>query len=43
MNNQACKARLQIVNVNSNNSIFYPFRIKTRKCSDNCNNVNDPY
>ena len=43
MNNQACKARPQIVNVNSNNPIFYPFSIKTSKCSGNCNNINDPY
>ena len=43
MNNQACKARPEIVNVNSNNPIFYPFSIKTSKCSGNCNNINDPY
>ena len=43
MNNQACKTRLQIVNVASNNPIFYPFSIKTSKCSGNCNNINDPY
>ena len=43
MNNQACKARPEIINVNSNNNVFYPFSIKTSKCSGNCNNVNDPY
>ena len=43
MNNQECKARLQIVNVNSNNPIFYPFSIITSKCSGNCTNINDPY
>ena len=43
MNNQACKARPQNVNVNSNNPIFYLFSIKTSKCSGNCNNINDPY
>ena len=43
MNNQACIARPEIVNVNSNNPIFYPFSIKTSKCSGNCNNINDPY
>ena len=43
MNNQPCKARPQIVNVNSNNPIFYPFSIKISKCSGNCNNINDPY
>ena len=44
--NQACKkkkTRPQVVNVNSNNPIFYPFSIKISKCSGNCNNINDPY
>ena len=43
MINHACKARPEIINVNSNNPIFYPFSIKTSKCSGNCNNTNDPY
>ena len=43
MNNQECKTRLQAVNVNSNNPIFYPFSIKMSKCSGNCNNINNPY
>ena len=40
MNNQVCKARPEIINVNSNNPIFYPFSIKTSKCSGNCNDIN---
>ena len=43
MNNQECKTRPQVVNVNSNNPIFYPFSIKISKCSGNCNNINNPY
>ena len=43
MNNQACKAIPEIINVNCNNHIFYPFSIKTSKCIGNCNNINDPY
>ena len=43
MNNQACKVRPEIVNVNSNEPVFYPFSIKTSKCSGNCKNINDPY
>ena len=43
MNNQACKVRPEIVNVNSNEPVFYPFSIKTSKCSGSCNNINDPY
>ena len=42
-NNQPCKARRNIINVNSNEPIFYPFDIKTSKCSGSCNNINDPY
>ena len=43
MNNQECKVRPQIVNVNSDEPVFYPFSIKTSKCSGSCNNINDPY
>ena len=43
MKNQECKVRLEIVNVNSNKPLFYPFSIKTSKCSGSCNNINDPY
>ena len=40
MNNQV---RPEIINVNSNEPVFYPFSIKTSKCSGSCNNINDPY
>ena len=43
MSNQTCKARPEVINANSNNPVFYPFSIKTRKCSGNCNNINGPY
>ena len=43
MNNQECKVRPEIVNVNSNEPVFYPFSIKTSKCSGSCNNISDPY
>ena len=43
MKNQECKVRPEIVNINNNHLIFYPFSIKTNKCSGNCNNINDPY
>ena len=41
--NQECKTRAQVININSNNPIFYPFSIKINKCSGNCNNINNPY
>ena len=43
MNNQPCKARPEIIDINSNQPVFYPFSIKTSKCSGSCNNINDPY
>ena len=42
MNNQVWKVRPEIINVNSNEPVFYPFSIKTNKCSGSCNNINDP-
>ena len=36
MNNQECKVRPEIINVNSDS-------IETSKCSGSCNNINDPY
>ena len=43
MSNQARKARSEIITINSNYPVFYPFSIKLSKCSGNCNNINDPY
>ena len=43
LKNQKCKVRPKIVDINSNNPIFYPFSVKINKCSGNCNNINDPY
>ena len=43
MNNRKCKVRPEIVNVNSNEPLFYPFSIKASKCSGSCNNSNNPY
>ena len=43
MSNQGCKARPKIINVNSNEPVFYPCSIKVNKCSGICNNINDPY
>ena len=43
MSNQKCKTRLQIVNVNVDDPLFFPFSIKTSKCSCSCNNVNNPW
>ena len=41
--NQECKVRLQFVNFNSDEPVFYRVIIITSKCSGSCNNINDPY
>ena len=43
INNQKCKVRPKIVDVSSNNPMFYPFSVKINRCSDNCNSINDRY
>ena len=43
MNNQECKVRLKIINIYSNETLFYPYSVKISKCSGSCNNINDPY
>ena len=43
MKNKECKVKPEIINVNSIEPAFYPFSIKTSKCSGSCNNINNPY
>ena len=43
MNNQECKLRPHIVNVNNEEPVFFSFSIKTSKCSGCYNNINHPY
>ena len=43
MNNQEFKTRPQVVNVNGDEPVFFPFSIETSKCSGSCNNINYPY
>ena len=43
MRNQECRARPNIVNVNSDEPVFFSFTIKTSKYSGSCNNINYLY
>ena len=43
MKSQECKVRPDIVNFNRDETAFYPFSIKTSKCSGSCNNINYLY
>ena len=42
MNNQECKLRPKTFNVNSDEPVFFPFSIRTSKCSSSCTNIKDP-
>ena len=43
MNDRECKIRPQVINVNRNEPLFYPYNVKVNKCSGNCKSINDPY
>ena len=43
MNNRECKIRTEIINLNANEPMFYPYTIKINKCKGSCNTINDPY
>ena len=43
MTNQEGKARPEVININSNDPLFYPYSIEVNKCSGRCNGINDLY
>ena len=43
MKNQEFKLRSKIIDVNSDEALFYAFSIEVNKCSGSCNSINDPY
>ena len=43
MNNQEFKIRPEMINLNANEPLFYPYSIKINKCKGICNTINDPY
>ena len=43
MNNQECKGRPKIIDINADDTLFYPYSIKLNKCSGSCNNINNSY
>ena len=43
MKNQECKTRPQVIKVNGDETVFFPFSIEISKCSGSCNNINYPY
>ena len=43
MNNQECKIRTEIINLNTNEPMFYPYSIEINRCKGSSNTINDPY
>ena len=43
MNNRECKTRPEIINVNTNEPVFYSYSITINKSKGICNTINDPY
>ena len=43
MNNQQCKIRTKIIDINNNELSLYLYSIEVNICSGICNNINDPY
>ena len=43
INNQECKIRTKIIDINNSEPTSYPFIIRINKCSGSCNSINGPY
>ena len=43
MKNQDCKIRQKVINLNTNEPIFYPYSVAINKCSGSCNIINGPH
>ena len=43
LNNQTCKARPTLVNINSDETLFYPFTVTVNKCGGSFITTDDSY
>ena len=43
LNNHLCQARPALINLNSDETLFYPFTISVNKCGGSCNTIDDLY
>ena len=41
--NEKCKIRTKIENINNNEASLYLYSVKVNKSRGSCNNMNDPY
>ena len=42
VNNQEFKIRTEVINLNTNEPMFYPYSIKINRCKGSYNTINDP-
>ena len=42
INNKECKAKPVIMNINSNEPLFYPYSVIVNQCNGSCNDINNP-
>ena len=43
LNNHQCQARPALVNINSDETLFYPVTVSVNKFGGSCNTIYDPY
>ena len=43
MNNQEGKIKTELINLNTNDLLFYSYSIKINRCKGSFNTINDPY
>ena len=43
LNNRRCQAIPILIDINSNEPLYYPFAIIVNKCGGGCNTIDDPY
>ena len=43
LNNRPCQARPTLVDINSNDPLFYPFIVSVNKFGGICNPIDDPF
>lgn len=43
LNNQLCQGRPTLVDIDSNETLFYIFIVSVNKCGGNCSTIDDPY
>ena len=43
INNQTCKSRPRLVNINTDKTLFDPVTVTVNKCGESCNTIDDVY